>query len=122
LLKKLSLLGVAALTVLSLKPVHAINKQCTTASFYGHGDGFHGRTTANGERFNGHGITTAHPHLPFGSRLLVFNPDTGRSVTVRVNDRGPYVHGRGLDLSYGAFLKVANPSQGVARVCYSRVA
>ena len=91
------------------------------ASFYGYGDSFHGRTTANGERFNGRGITTAHPTLPFGSRLLVHNPETGRSVTVRVNDRGPYVHGRGLDLSYGAFLKVANPSQGTAKVCYSLI-
>ena len=101
--------------------MQAITRQCTTASYYGYGDGFHGRKTASGERFNGHGLSTAHPHLPFGSMLLVYNPDTGKSVSVRVNDRGPYVHGRGLDLSYGAFLKVANPSQGTARVCYSRI-
>jgi len=122
LLKTISLLGVASLVFSSFNPAQAINKQCTTASYYGHGDGFHGKKTANGERFNGHGITTAHPRLPFGSMLLVFNADTGKSVTVRVNDRGPYVHGRGLDLSYGAFLKVANPSQGTARVCYTRLA
>lgn len=101
--------------------MQAITRQCTTASYYGYGDGFHGRKTASGERFDGHGLSTAHPHLPFGSMLLVYNPDTGKSVSVRVNDRGPYVHGRGLDLSYGAFLKVANPSQGTARVCYSRI-
>ena len=90
------------------------------ASYYGYGDGFHGKTTANGERFNGHGKTTAHPSLPFGTILLVYNPENGRSVTVKVNDRGPYVHGRGLDLSYGAFQKVADPSRGTARVCYLR--
>ena len=118
-LKTINLLGIASLVIYSFIPAQAINRQCTVASYYGNGDGFHGRTTANGERFNGHGITTAHPSLPFGSRLLVFNPATGKSVTVRVNDRGPYAHGRGLDLSYGAFLRIANPSQGVAKVCYS---
>ena len=120
-LKTISLLGIASLALSSFNPAYAINKQCTTASYYGHGDGFHGRKTANGERFDGRGITTAHPHLPFGSMLLVSNQATGKSVTVRVNDRGPYIHGRGLDLSYGAFLMVANPSQGTAKVCYTRL-
>lgn len=120
-LKTIKLLGVASLVLSSFNPAQAINKQCTVASYYGHGDSFHGATTASGERFNGYGTTTAHPSLPFGSRLLVFNPENGKSVMVRVNDRGPYVHGRGLDLSYGAFLKVANPSQGVAKICYTRV-
>jgi rare lipoprotein A len=122
LLKTISLFGIAALVFSSFTPAKAITKQCTVASYYGYGDGFHGRTTANGERFNGYGTTTAHPHLPFGSLLLVLNPNTGKSVTVRVNDRGPYAAGRGLDLSYGAFVKVANPSQGIAKVCYSRIA
>ena len=92
------------------------------ASYYGHGDSFHGKRTANGERFNGYGSTAAHPYLPFGSVLLVYNPDTNKSTTVRINDRGPYAYGRGIDLSYGAFAKLANPSQGIARVCYSKLA
>jgi rare lipoprotein A len=91
------------------------------ASHYGVGDGYHGRTTANGERFNAYGVSAAHPNLPFGSQLLVSNPSNGKVVVVKVNDRGPYVHGRGIDLSYGAFSKIASPGQGVATVCYSRV-
>lgn len=102
-------------------PVYAITKQCTVASYYGYGDGFNGKTTANGERFKGSDITAAHRNLPFGSRLLVSSIDTGKSVIVRINDRGPFVRGRELDLSYGAFLKVASPHTGTARVCYSMV-
>jgi len=94
---------------------------CTLASHYGVGDGYHGRTTANGETYNAYGRSVAHRWLPFGTRLKVTNQSNGRSVIVRVNDRGPYVGGRDLDLSYGAFSAVASPSQGVANVCYSRV-
>jgi rare lipoprotein A len=72
------------------------------ASHYGVGDGFHGRKTANGERFDALAFTAAHRHLPFGTRLRVTNPRTGQSVVVRINDRGPFVHGRGIDLSTGA--------------------
>ena len=56
-----------------------------------YGPGFHGRRTANGERFNTHALTAAHKTLPFGSRVRVTNERTGRSVVVRINDRGPYV-------------------------------
>lgn len=94
---------------------------CTTASFYGLGDGFQGQITANGERFNTYSNTTAHPYLPFGTRLRVTNSRNGKSVVVRVNDRGPYYGGRGLDLSYAAFSKIASASRGLARVCYSKV-
>jgi len=94
---------------------------CTSASHYGVGDGYHGRTTANGETYNAYGNSVAHRWLPFGTRLKVTNQSNGRSVIVRVNDRGPDVGGRDLDLSYGAFSSIASPSQGVARVCYSRV-
>jgi rare lipoprotein A len=61
-----------------------------------------GYRTANGEHFNPDGHTCAHRYLPFGTRLLVRNKRTGRSVVVRVNDRGPFVRGRVLDLSRGA--------------------
>lgn len=70
------------------------------ASWYG--PGFHGRPTATGEVFDQYDLTAAHPTLPLGSRILVHNLENGRHVTVRVNDRGPFVAGRILDLSYAA--------------------
>ena len=94
---------------------------CSMASHYGVGDGYHGQTTANGERYNAYGRSVAHRWLPFGTRLKVTNQSNGRTVIVRVNDRGPYVGGRDLDLSYGAFSTIAHPGQGVAKVCYTRV-
>jgi rare lipoprotein A len=94
---------------------------CAHASFYGLGDGFHGLRAADGSRFDAHGLTTAHKTLPFGTRLRVTNPANNRSVTVTVTDRGPFIAGRSLDLSYGAFSRIASPGQGVARVCFARV-
>jgi rare lipoprotein A len=93
---------------------------CSFASHYGIGDGYHGRTTASGERYNAYGKSVAHKWLPFGTKLKVTNASNGKSVIVRVNDRGPYVHGRTLDLSYGAFSSIAHPGQGVVSVCYSK--
>jgi rare lipoprotein A len=83
-----------------------------TASWYG--PGFAGRPTANGERFDPGALTAAHRTLPFGTRLLVTNQATGRSVRVRVNDRGPYVAGRDLDLSAAAARSIG--LAGVGRV------
>lgn len=96
-------------------------RTCGTASFYGHNDGFHGRTTANGERFNKWDLTAASRTLPLGSRVQVTDQKTGRSVIVRINDRGPYTGGRILDLSYAAFSKLRSPNSGLASVCYRRV-
>ncbi len=70
------------------------------ASWYG--PGFHGRRTANGEVFNTNSLTAAHRTLPFGTRVRVVNEKTGRSVVVRINDRGPFVGGRVIDLARGA--------------------
>ena len=70
------------------------------ASWYG--PGFHGKKTANGERFNTHTLTAAHKTLPFGTKVRVTNETTGKSVVVRINDRGPYAHGRVIDLSKAA--------------------
>lgn len=70
------------------------------ASWYG--PGFHGKRTASGERFNANGLTAAHRSLPFGTRVLVTNRTNGRSVVVRINDRGPFVGGRSIDLARGA--------------------
>lgn len=112
-------ISAATLTVSPLQ-VHA-HSNCSTASHYGVGDGYHGRLTANGERFNAYGNTVAHRYLPFGTRLKVTNTRNNRSVIVRVNDRGPFVGGRTLDLSYGAFKKIQPPSRGLANVCYKVV-
>ncbi len=92
----------AALAMLTAAPVvltapEASAGQQGLASWYG--PGFHGRKTASGERFNAGAMTAAHRTLPFGTRVRVVNRKTGRSVVVRINDRGPYAHGRIIDLS-----------------------
>ncbi len=81
------------------------------ASFY-----TEGQQTANGEKFNPAELTAAHPTLPFGTRLRVTNVSTGRSVTVRINDRGPYVPGRVVDVSYSAAETLGIVDRGVAKV------
>jgi peptidoglycan lytic transglycosylase len=70
------------------------------ASYYG--QELAGRRTASGERFNPSAMTAAHRTLPFGTRVRVTNSRNGRSVIVRINDRGPFVKGRAIDLSHGA--------------------
>ena len=80
------------------------------ASYYG--KRFHGRRTASGERFDMHGLTAAHRTLPFGSLVRVTNPATGRSVTVRINDRGPFSHGRLIDLSRAAAEEIGLVARG----------
>ena len=75
-----------------------------------------GRLTANGERFNPNGYTAAHRSLKFGTRVRVTNLRNGRSVIVRINDRGPFVGGRIIDLAYGAAKAVGLHNSGVARV------
>ncbi len=111
-----------ATTLLSVFAVPPAFAACGTASHYGRGDGFGGRRTASGSYMDPYGMTTAHPYLPHGSVLRVTNSYNGRSVLVTVNDRGPYYGGRILDLSYGAFSRIANPGNGTASVCYKRVA
>lgn len=88
--------------------------QCGIASHYGRESG---RITANGERFPTGEATAAHRMLPFGSRVRVVDQRTGRAVTVRVNDRGPYVAGRIIDLSPAAARALG--MTGLARVCIS---
>ncbi|MEL6487108.1 MAG: septal ring lytic transglycosylase RlpA family protein [Pseudomonadota bacterium] len=85
-----------------------------TASYYG--KRFHGRLTANGERFDMNAMTAAHKTLPFGTRVLVTNPANGRSVTVRINDRGPFIPGRTIDLSRAAAQAIGMIRKGHARV------
>ncbi|WP_444929876.1 septal ring lytic transglycosylase RlpA family protein [Microbulbifer sp. SSSA002] len=89
-------------------------KEVGHASWYG--TKFHGRRTANGEIYNMYAMSAAHKTLPLPSYAKVTNLDNGRSIIVRVNDRGPFVHGRIIDLSYTAAQKLGYLDQGVARV------
>ncbi|MBT9311703.1 septal ring lytic transglycosylase RlpA family protein [Leptothoe kymatousa] len=84
------------------------------ASWYG--PGFHGRTSASGEAFNQYAMTAAHRTLPFGTQVRVTNLNNGQQVVVRINDRGPYSHGRIIDLSAGAASVIGLQSAGVGPV------
>jgi len=86
-------------------------KSSGVASFY-----WQGTKTASGEKFDPKELTAAHPTLPFGTKLRVTNTNTGRSVTVRVNDRGPYVPGRVVDVSYSAAQELGMVGKGIAPV------
>jgi rare lipoprotein A len=88
--------------------------QVGTASWYG--EYFQGRTTASGEPYDMNGLTAAHPSLPLGTRVRVTNLRNGRAVIVRVNDRGPVVDGRIIDMSYGAAQILGMSGCGIQRV------
>lgn len=84
------------------------------ASWYG--PGFHGKPTASGERFDQHALTAAHPDLPLGTVASVTNLENGKTVEVQINDRGPYVSGRIIDLSRAAAREIDMIEAGVAPV------
>lgn len=84
------------------------------ASFYS--DRFQGATTASGEPFDQQSLTAAHPSLPFGTKVLVTRPDTGQEVEVLINDRGPFIQGRIIDLSKRAAAKLGMIRRGTAPV------
>jgi rare lipoprotein A len=84
------------------------------ASWYGHP--YHGRPTTNGEIYNMYELTAAHRTLPFNTQVRVHDLDNGRDVTVRINDRGPFVEGRIIDLSYAGARAINMIGPGVARV------
>ena len=84
------------------------------ASWYG--QAFHGRRTASGETFDMHALTAAHRTLPFGTRVRVTHLGNGRSVVVRINDRGPFRSGRIVDLSHAAALRLGMLGAGIAEV------
>lgn len=106
--------GLFSLSLLTLTGVEA---QANNASWYG--PGFQGRKTASGETFNTHHLTAAHKTLPFGTRVKVLNVSTGRSVVVRINDRGPFVRGRIIDLSHAAAKAIG--MTGLARVALAKL-
>ena len=89
------------------------------ASWYGHP--YHGRTTANGEIYNMNSLTAAHRTLPFGSRAKVCSTRTGKCVVVRINDRGPFVGNRSIDLSREAARQIGVYSEGVGEVTITTV-
>lgn len=108
----------ASFSMLSL-PAIASSSSCGEASYYGHGDGYAWRTMANGQPMNPSKLITAHRYLPFGTRLKVVNTSNGKEIIVTVTDRGPFISGRILDLSYGAFGHIESPAKGTATVCFS---
>jgi rare lipoprotein A (peptidoglycan hydrolase) len=93
---------------------HAIFTQAGKGSWYGRWH--NGRKTASGERFNMYQMTAAHPSLPLGTIVRVTNPATGKSVKVRINDRGPYYKGRVIDLSAAAARALGISKNGTARL------
>jgi rare lipoprotein A len=95
-------------------PAQSNFTQTGVASFYG--KKFHGRTTANGERYSMWAMTAAHKSIPFDSRVRVTNLKNNKSVVVRINDHGPHVKGRIIDLSRGAAAKIDMIKSGTARV------
>ena len=86
-----------------------------------YGEEFHGDGTAFGESFDMHALTAAHRSFPHNTLVTVTNIDNSKSVTVRINDRGPYVAGRDMDLSVAAFTAIAPRSQGVLRARFERL-
>ena len=103
----------AALFLALVSPSLAEARSCGKASWYA----LHSRT-ASGERMNPALFTAANKHLGFGTKLKVTNKRNGKSVVVRVNDRGPFVKGRVLDLSKGAASVIGIVAEGVGAVCY----
>jgi rare lipoprotein A len=89
-------------------------RQTGVASWYG--PGFHGKRTASGERFDQNELTAAHRQLPLGSEVKVTNLENGRSIMVAINDRGPYIGGRVIDLSKAAAQRLGMVADGLAKV------
>ena len=113
----LTTLSACSQTLQNSKPniKHSIaNYETGKASYYA--DKYQGRQTANGERFNQNARTAAHKTLAFGTMVKVTNKRNGRTVVVRINDRGPFIKGRIIDLSKSAFSTIANRRLGVVEV------
>ena len=104
----------APAVVLPSQPVKPILVWEGLSSWYG--EQFHGRLTANGEIYDMYAPTAAHPTLPLGSLVRLVNPKTGRSRLVRINDRGPVIDGREIDVSYEVARSLGFEEQGLARL------
>ena len=99
----------------TLAPAHASAGQCGRASWYALTS-----KTASGERMNPAGMTAAHRTLPFGSKVVVTNQRNGKKVVVRINDRGPFIKGRVIDLSKAAAAQLGFVGQGHTKICMER--
>ena len=97
-----------------VEEVPSFRTQVGVASYYAHS--LHGNLTANGERYNENDLTAAHKTLPFGTRVEVTNLANGRRVTLRINDRGPFVEGRIIDVSFRAAQSLDFVQQGLTQV------
>lgn len=104
----------APAVVLPLQPAKPIRVWEGISSWYG--EYFHGRQTATGEIFDMYAPTAAHPSLPLGSLVRLVNPKTGQSRVVRINDRGPVIDGREIDVSYEVARSLGFEEQGLARL------
>lgn len=104
----------APLAANSLTPAKAIKVWSGVASWYG--EPFEGRMTASGQVYDMFAATAAHPWLPFGSLLRLTNPKTGQSQLVRINDRGPFIGNRELDVSFFVASRLGLIDNGVARL------
>ena len=100
----------------NIKIKNPVKEKIVRASWYG--PGFHGKKTANGEYYDMNRLTAAHKTLCFGTRVKIINIENGKSIIVKINDRGPYIAGRDFDLSKAAFAKVASIKTGVIRIKY----
>jgi rare lipoprotein A (peptidoglycan hydrolase) len=111
--------NVASRQVVEPVPTSSAGGRVTVASWYG--PGFIGQRTASGEVYHRNDLTAASRSLPLGTRVRVTNLNTGRAVVVRINDRGPYVRGRGIDLSQRAAKRIGLNRSGIARVSVARL-
>ncbi len=111
-----ALLLATALVALSVAPASAASEACGRASWYALTS-----KTASGERMDPAKLTAAHPRLRFGTMVEVVNPRNGKSVVVRINDRGPFIKGRIIDVSKAAARELGMIRSGVAKVCYKVV-
>lgn len=112
--KTIALLGGLAVACLTFSTAQA--SECGRASWYA----LHSKT-ASGERMNPSAFTAAHKSLPFGTRIKVVNKSNGKSVVVRINDRGPFIRGRIVDLSKAAAKSIGMIGSGHAKICYVRI-
>jgi rare lipoprotein A (peptidoglycan hydrolase) len=114
----LTLLAAAATIKSHAGPPEGLGRY-VVASWYG--PKFHGKTMANGQPFNMHALTAAHKNLLLGTRLILTNPDNGKRVQVRITDRGPYVEGRHLDVSYRVAKKLGFVNRGLAKLHVNKI-
>ena len=119
LIKKVTDLKIVETSAVSEIVEKAGNKVSGIVSWYA--DKFHGRKTSSGELYNKNNLTAAHKTLPFGTKVKVTNTKNGKSVVVRINDRGPFSKSRELDLSYSAFKEISSIQNGLVKITYEVV-